>query len=183
MLLSEDSGRRFGWHERDLFVLVDDDPLEQRAVEDAAFSRFALAGEVAEVGEDTDDLIESLVSVVVGGREAVEPVGDRVQAGADAVLFDLEQVEWNGVGVVGLDEFEAFGFELVALCGEHGAFIVAGGFELGEHLVQDLADALCFLIAETVGAVVAFDAGLSALGVGGAHVQVAHRCFGRGAAD
>ncbi|MBE9405092.1 hypothetical protein IOE58_13190 [Brachybacterium sp. Marseille-Q2903] len=48
-----------------MFVLVDDDPLEQCAVEDAAFSRFALAVEVAEVGEDTDDLIEPLLSVVV----------------------------------------------------------------------------------------------------------------------
>ena len=147
-----------------MFVLVDDDPLEQRAVEDAAFSRFALAVEVAEVGEDTEDLIEPLVSVVVGGRETVEAVGDRVQAGADAVLFALEQVEWDGIGVVGLDELEAFGFELVALGGQHGAFIVAGGFELGEHLMQDLADVLGFLIGEPVGAVVAFDAVLDPLG-------------------
>ncbi|MFW6597387.1 hypothetical protein ACQBAU_04295 [Propionibacteriaceae bacterium Y2011] len=68
-----------------MFVLVDDDPLEQRAGEDAAFSRFALAVEVTEVGEDTEDLIEPLVSALVGGREAVEAVGDRVQAGADAL--------------------------------------------------------------------------------------------------
>lgn len=147
-----------------MFVLVDDDPLEQRAVEDAAFSRFAPAVEVAEVGEDTDDLIESLVSVVVGGRETVEPVGDRVEAGADAVLFGLEQVERDGVGVVGLDELEAFGFELVALCGQHGAFIVAGSFELVEYLVQHLADVLGFLVGEAVGAVVAFDAVLDPFG-------------------
>ncbi|MFC5329620.1 hypothetical protein [Brachybacterium fresconis] len=164
MLLSEDSGRRFGWHEGDVFVLVDDDPLEQRAVEDAAFSGFALAVEVAEVGEDTDDLIESLVSVVVGGRETVEPVGDRVEAGANAALFGLEQVERDGVGVVGLDELEAFGFELVALCSQHGAFIVAGSFELGKHLMQDLADVLGFLVGEAVGAVVAFDAVFHAFG-------------------
>lgn len=98
MLLSEDRGCRFGWHERDVFVLIDDNPLEQCAVEDAAFSRFAPAVEVAEIGEDTDDLIESLVSVVVGGRETVEAVGDRVEAGADAVLFGLEQIERDGVG-------------------------------------------------------------------------------------
>ncbi|WP_090586810.1 hypothetical protein [Arthrobacter subterraneus] len=118
-----------------MFVLVDDYPLEQCSVEDSAFSRFALAVKVPEVGEDTEDLIEPLVSAVVGGCDAVESVDDRVQAGADAVLFGPEQVEWNGVGVVGLDELEAFGFELVALCGQHGAFIAAGGFELGEHLM------------------------------------------------
>ena len=65
---------------------------------------------------------------------------------------------------MGLDELEAFGFELVALGGQHGAFIVAGGFELGEHLMQDLADVLGFLIGEPVGAVVAFDAVLDPLG-------------------
>lgn len=77
---------------------------EQGAVEDASFGWFALVVEVPEAGEDTEDLIESLVSVVVGGRETVEVVGDRVQAGADTVLFALEQVERDGIGVVGLDE-------------------------------------------------------------------------------
>ncbi|UAL30399.1 hypothetical protein K8W59_02370 [Nocardioides rotundus] len=162
--LGEDSGNWLGMYERDVFVLVDDDPFEQRAVEDAAFSRLALAVEVAEVGEHTDDLIKTLVRVHVGVRETVESAGDRVEAGADAVLFGLEQVEWDGVGVVGLDELEAFGFEVVTLCGQHGAFIVAGGFELVEHLVQDFADALGFLGGEAVGAVVAFDAVLDAFG-------------------
>ncbi|WP_237715267.1 hypothetical protein [Arthrobacter sp. TB 23] len=162
--MSEDSGRRFGRHERDVFVLVDDDPLEQRAVEDAAFSRFALAVEVSEVGEDTDNLIEPLMSVVVCVRETIEPAGDRVQAGTDAALFGLKQVERDGVGVVGLDELEAFGIELFALCSKYDAFVVAGGFELGEHLVQELADALRFLVGETVDAVAAFDAVLDPFG-------------------
>ncbi|WJG12425.1 hypothetical protein [Gordonia sp. Swx-4] len=164
MLLGEDSGRRFCWHERDVFVLVDDYSLEQRAVEHAAFSRFALAVEVTEVGEDIDDLIEPLVSAVVGVREVVEPAVDGVEACADAVLFALEQVERDGVGVVGLDELEAFGIELLALGGQYGAFVVAGGFELVEHLVQYLADVLGFLVGEPVGAVVAFDAVLDPFG-------------------
>ena len=164
MLLGEDRVRRFGWHERDVFVLVDDYSLEQRAVENAAFSRFALAVEVTEVGEDTDDLIEPFVSAVVGVREIVEPAVDGVEAGADVVLFALEQVERDGVGVVGLDELEAFGIELLALGSQHGAFVVAGGFELVEHLVQYLADVLGFLVGEPVGAVVAFDAVFDAFG-------------------
>ncbi|MCX2164058.1 hypothetical protein [Corynebacterium auriscanis] len=41
-------------------------------------------------------------------------------------MFALEEVEGDRVGVVGLDEFEAFGFELVALGGQELAFVLAG---------------------------------------------------------
>ena len=42
---------------------------------------------------------------------------DGVVSGADAFLLGLEEVERDGVGVVGLEQLEFFGFELVLLRG------------------------------------------------------------------
>ncbi|MBI9001375.1 hypothetical protein M0E87_10590 [Corynebacterium sp. CCM 9185] len=44
----------------------------------------------------------------------VEQCGDLVEDDANAALFVSEEVEGDRVGVVGLDEFEAFGCEIVA---------------------------------------------------------------------
>ncbi|WP_223881348.1 hypothetical protein [Nesterenkonia ebinurensis] len=155
--VGQDGGRGLGGDERDVFVFVNDDALEQGTVEHAAFSRFASGVEITEVGEDAEELIESVVGIPVGGREAVESARDRVQAGADAVLFGLEQVQGDRVGVVGLDELEAFGFQLVQLGLEELAFVVAGGFELVEHSVQHRGDVFGFGGGEAVGAVVPVD--------------------------
>ena len=95
--------------------VVDGDAVEQGPVEDASFGWFALGVEVVEVDQEFGELVESGPGVSVGVGEVVESGGDLVEAGADAVLFVLEEVEGDRVGVVGLDEFEAFGFELVAL--------------------------------------------------------------------
>ncbi|WP_299062434.1 hypothetical protein [uncultured Actinomyces sp.] len=94
----------------------------------------------------------------------VEPGGDLVEAGADAVLFALEEVEWDRVSVVGLDELEAFRFELVALCGQELAFVLAGSFELVEDVVQDFPDVLSLGSAQGVALVGAFDLGFGAFG-------------------
>ena len=100
-----------------VFFVVDGDAGEQGAVEDASFGWFALVVEVVEVDQEFGELVQACsglgVGVGVGG--VVESGGDLVEAGADAVLFVLEEVEGDRVGVVGLDEFEAFGFEPVAL--------------------------------------------------------------------
>ncbi|MFC3479174.1 hypothetical protein [Kocuria carniphila] len=154
----EDAGGRLYRDKRGVLVLVHDDLLEQGTVQDAAFRRFALAVEVAEIGEDVGDLVEASASASVRGGKAVEPFGYLIEAGADAVLFALEQVKRDRVGVVGLDELESFGFELVALVGQQGAFVVAAGFELVEHLVQHRPDVLCLILGEAVAAVCCFDA-------------------------
>ena len=88
----------------------------------------------------------------------------QIAASADAVLFSLEQVEWDRVGVVGLDEFEPFGVELVALGFEEFPLVAAGRFELVEHLVQHGAHGGGFLLGDAVGAVGGFDALLDAWG-------------------
>lgn len=59
-----------------------------------------------------------ILRVVVGRSEGVEPVRDCVEAGTDAVLFCLEQVDGDRVGVVSLEEFDLFGFEFGFLSGE-----------------------------------------------------------------
>ncbi|WP_211260097.1 hypothetical protein [Actinomyces radicidentis] len=125
-----------------LFV-VDGDAGEQGAVEDASFGWVALVIEVVEVDEEFGELVQACSGLGVGVGEVVEPGGDLVEAGADAVLFALEEVEGDRVGVVGLDELEAFGFELVALGGQELAFVLAGSFELVEHVVERTRSMVC----------------------------------------
>lgn len=95
--------------------VVEDDLAEEGSVEDAAFSRFAPGVDVAEVGEDVGELVEAFAGVLVAGGEILQPVFDGIEVGADAVLLRLEEVERDGVGVVGLDELESLGVELLLL--------------------------------------------------------------------
>ena len=176
---------------------VDGDAGEQGAVEDASFGWFALVVEVVEVDQEFSELVQACSGLSVGVGEVVEPGGDLVEAGADAVLFAFEEVVWDRVGVVGLDEFETFGFELVALGGQELAFVLAGSFELVEHVVSDLPDVLSLGLGlgQGVALVGAFDlgfgafgvdlnlAGLASSGIGGADVEVAQGRFGGGASS
>ena len=116
--------------------------MKRGAVEDASFGWVALVVEVVEVDQEFGEPVQACSGVGVGVGEVVESGGDLVEAGADAVLLVLEEVEGDRVGVVGLDEFEAFGFELVALGGQELAFVLAGSFELVEYVVEDLPDVL-----------------------------------------
>ena len=147
-----------------VFFVVDGDVGEQGSVEDASFCWFALVVEVVEIYQEVGELVQACSGVGVGVGEVVEPCGDLVEAGADAVLFAFEEVEGDRVGVVGLDELEAFGFELVALGGQELAFVLAGSFELVERVVEDLPDVLSLGWAQGVALVGAFDLGFGAFG-------------------
>lgn len=46
-----------------------------------------------------------------------------MEAGADAVLLGLEQVDGDRVGVVGLEQLDLFGFELGLLRAQGGSFV------------------------------------------------------------
>ncbi len=179
---------------------VDGDAGEQGAVEDASFDWFALVVfalvvEVVEVDQEIGELVQACSGLGVGVGEVGELCGDLIEAGADAVLFAFEEVVWDRVGVVGLDEFEAFDFELVAPGGQELAFVLAGSFELVEHVVEDLPDVLSLGLVQGVALVGAFDlgfgafgvdldlAGLASSGIGGADVEVAQRRFGGGASS
>ena len=89
-----------------LFV-VDGDAGEQGGVEDASFCWFALVVEVVEVDQEFGELVESGSGVGVGVGEVVEPCADLVEAGADAVLLAVEEVE-GGECVVFLGQGEFF---------------------------------------------------------------------------
>ena len=79
-----------------VFFVVDGDAGEQGAVEDASFGWFALVVEVVEVDEEVGELVQACSGIGVGVGEVVEPGGDLVEAGADAVLFAFEEVErWD----------------------------------------------------------------------------------------
>ena len=94
-----------------LVFVVDGDVGEQGSVEDASFCWFALVVEVVEIYQEVGELVQACSGVGVGVGEVVEPCGDLVEAGADAFLLALEQVQRDRVGVVGLDELESFCFE------------------------------------------------------------------------
>ena len=131
--------------------VVEDDLVEEGSVEDASFSRFASGVDVAEVGEDLGELVEAFAGVLVAGGEVLQSVFDGVEVGADAVLFVLEEVEWDGVGVVGLDELESLGVELLLLRVRERTFVIGGGFELIEDGAEDFADTIGLGGREPVG--------------------------------
>nr|WP_246180106.1 hypothetical protein [Kocuria coralli] len=162
--MGKDAGCGFGRHRRHVLAFVDDDAVEQGAIEHPPFSRFAAVVEVTKAGEQVDDRVETLSGAGVGGGHRVEPCSDLVEAGTDAFLLALEQVERDRVGIVGLDELEPFSFELLLLGLKEFAFVVAGGFELIEHPVQHLSHPISFGRNETVGVVGRFDALLDPLG-------------------
>lgn len=72
--------------------------------------------------------------VVVGG-EGVEFFGDGGEFAGDAGLFGFEQVEGDGPGVVGLEEFGLLGFECALLAGEVLGVLVGGGVKSVEFVV------------------------------------------------
>lgn len=158
----EDAGRRLLRGVGGVLFVVDGDAGEQGAVEDASFGWFALVVEVVEVDQEFGELALACSGLGVGVGEVVKPGGDLIATGADAVLLALEEIEGDRVGVVSLDEFEAFGFELVALGSQELALVLAGSFELVEHVVEDLPDVLSLGWAQGVALVGAFDLGFGA---------------------
>nr|WP_206692840.1 hypothetical protein [Microbacterium paulum] len=155
------------------FVLViDGDAVEQCPVEHPPFGGFGLGVDVADVGEEAEDRVEPDLGLAVGRLQGVEPAGDRLQAGADAVLFGLEQVDGDRVGVVGLEELDLFGFELGLLPGEE-FLLVAGGFGEGvEHLPEHALDLCCLVQADGDVLVPSLDGPLDSVGEDGGALAV-----------
>ncbi|WP_286265639.1 hypothetical protein [Brooklawnia propionicigenes] len=63
-----------------------------------------------------------------------------MEAGADAVLLGLEQVDGDRVGVVGLEQLDLFGFELGLLRAQGGSFVGGRGSESVEHSPEHALD-------------------------------------------
>ncbi|MFC0675450.1 hypothetical protein [Brachybacterium hainanense] len=86
------------WFEGGLVLVIDGDAVEQCPVEHPPLGGFGLGVDVADVGEEPEDRVETDLGLVVGRLQRVEPAGDRLQARADGILFGLEQVERDRVG-------------------------------------------------------------------------------------
>lgn len=168
----EDGLDRFGRLEGGVVLVIDGDAVEQCPVEHLPLGGFGLGVDIADVGEKSEDRVEPDLGLVVGRFQRVEPTGDRLQARADAVLFGLERVEGDRVGVVGLEELDLFGFEFGLLPGEE-LLLIAGGFGEGvEHLPEHALD-LCGLAgAEGDVLVAGLDGLLDAVGEDGGALAV-----------
>jgi len=68
-----------------------------------------------EVGQIIQRLAKGGVDVAEPGFEVVELTSDSGEPVGDAFLFDLHQVEWDGPGVMGLEQFEPFVFQSLAV--------------------------------------------------------------------
>lgn len=89
---------------------------------------------------------------------ALEGALDVVQLAADSTLFLLEQLEWHGSGVVGVEEAAALGLQLAASYAQGAGVFLGVGLDtvqFGEEVVGDL---LAVLGAEGEGAVEVGDA-------------------------
>ena len=128
------------------------------------------------VDQEFGELVKACSGLGVAVSEFVEPGGDLVEAGAEAVLSAFEEVEGDRVGVVSLDEFEAFGFELVALGGQEIALVLAGSFELVEYVVEYLPDVLHLGLGQVGALVGAFDLGFDAFSSLAAELRRAEAC-------
>ncbi|MBU8578995.1 hypothetical protein ACH0B7_09620 [Brevibacterium luteolum] len=61
-----------------MVVVIDGDAVEQCPVEHPAFGGFGLGIDVADVGEESEDRVESDRGLVVGRLQRVEPARDRL---------------------------------------------------------------------------------------------------------
>ncbi|MGO1319009.1 MAG: hypothetical protein ACTII7_10985 [Galactobacter sp.] len=95
-----------------------------------------------------------------------------MEARADAVLFGFEEVDGDRVGVVGLEEFDLFGFELGLLPGKQSPF-VAGRFGEGvEDLPEHGLDLFGFVVGDGDVLVAVLDALLDAVDEDGGALAV-----------
>nr|WP_052168660.1 hypothetical protein [Actinoalloteichus spitiensis] len=153
-------------------LVIDGDAVEQRPGEHPPLGRFGLGVDVADVGEEPEDRVESNLGLVVGRLQRVEPTGDRLKAGADAVLLCLEQVDGDRIGVVGLEELDLFGFEFGLLPGQQ-LLLVAGGLGEGvEHLLEHVLDLRGLVGTDRQGPVAVLDGLLDAVGEDGGALAV-----------
>lgn len=95
--VGKDAGRRLLGCVGGVLFVVDGDAGEQGAVEDASFGGFALVVEVVQVDQEFGELVQACSGLGVGVGEVVEPGGDLVEAGADAVLLAFEEIEGDRV--------------------------------------------------------------------------------------
>ncbi len=121
---------------------VDEDVGEEDGVEE-----FLEAGRGVRVGveavavfKEGEGFGEVLFEVFAVGGVGGEFSGDVVEFAGEAGLFGFEEVEGDGVGVVGFEEFGLLGFEFAGLGGEFLDVGVLAGVDVVEFAAQVLLD-------------------------------------------
>ena len=138
---------------------VDGDVVKEDGVEEFLEGRRGAGVEAVAVLEEVEGLGEVVLDGVVVGGEGVEFFGDGGEFAGDAGLFGFEQVEGDGPGVVGLEEFGLLGFECALLAGEVLGVLVGGGVEAVDFVVEVFFDGSPLLGGDGDAAVDVGDAG------------------------
>ena len=115
-----------GWS---VVVWVDEDFGEEDGVEEFLEAGWSVwvGVEAVTVFEEGEGFGEVLFDAFAVGGESIEFSGDVVELTGEAGLFGFEEVEGDGVGVVGFEEFGLLGFEFTGLGGEFlGVGVLAG---------------------------------------------------------
>ena len=96
--------------------------------------------EVVAVFEEGEGFGEVLFDAFAVGGEGGEFAGDVVEFAGEAGLFGFEEVEGDGVGVVGFEELGLLGFEFAGLGGELLGVSVLAGVDVVEFEAEVFLD-------------------------------------------
>ncbi|WP_292882894.1 hypothetical protein [Microbacterium sp.] len=151
-------------------VEVDENAIEEGLVHQSLEVLREPSVEVLAAFEEVENLVEVGASFGdVRCERGLLPL-DVGEGAADAVLFGLEQLEWDGIGVVRLEQALLLADELVLLFFQ-GLPVFEGFTAAVSHLVEDRGvDAIAFGWAERDGAVERRDLVLDDVDQNGTHV-------------
>ena len=123
---------------------VDEDFGEEDGVEEFLEAGWGVGVgvEVVAVFEEGEGFGEVLFDAFAVGGEGGEFSGDVVEFAGEAGLFGFEEVEGDGVGVVGFEEFGLLGFEFAGLGGELLGVGVLAGVDVVEFEAEVFLDGL-----------------------------------------
>ena len=121
---------------------VDEDFSEEDGVEEFLEAGWGVwvGVEVVAVFEEGEGFFEVLFDAFAVGGEGGEFSGDVVEFAGEAGLFGFEEVEGDGVGVVGFEEFGLLGFEFAGLGGECLGVGVLAGVDVVEFEAEVFLD-------------------------------------------
>ncbi|HMY09409.1 MAG TPA: hypothetical protein PKE34_07260, partial [Marmoricola sp.] len=105
---------------------------EERLVAEPAVRVVTAAIDAGDIRQQTDRIFQGRTCVGVVAVVRGDPVPDGLQRRSDPVLPLLDEVEWDGSGLVGLEQLLLFAFEL----GSPGRKVGEFGGPFGHHLVE-----------------------------------------------
>lgn len=128
-----------GWG---VVVWVDEDFGEEDGVEEFLEAGWGVwvSVEVVAVFEEGEGFGEVLFDAFAVGGEGGQFSGDVIEFAGEAGLFGFEEVEGDGVGVVGFEEFGLLGFEFAGLGGEFLSVGVLAGVDVVEFEAKVFLD-------------------------------------------